>query len=121
MGEEDQNAREKIRQLFFAKGVFRTRVNSGKEEEGIKYRDYYDGEEAVSKAPSHRVLAMRRGEKEGFLILRVTPPEDEAIEILNGLFVRGEGLPSGEVKTAVRDCYKTVRIDGNRGEHTKND
>jgi len=105
---EDQNAREKIRQLFFAKGVLRTRVISGREEEGIKYRDYYDWEEPVSKAPSHRVLAMRRGEKEGFLILRVTPPEDEAIEILDGLFVRGEGLPSGEVKTAVRDCYKRL-------------
>jgi len=51
---------------------------------------------------------MRRGEKEGFLILRLTPPEDEAIEILDGLFVTGEGPASEQVKTAIRDCYKRL-------------
>jgi uncharacterized protein len=105
---EDQNARARIRDLFFLKGVFRTKIISGKEEEGIKYKDYYDWEEPVTKAPSHRILAMRRGEKEGFLILRLTPPEDEAIEILDRLFVRGEGPASEQVKTAVRDCYKRL-------------
>jgi len=105
---EDKNARAKIRDLFFAKGVFRTKIIPGKEEEGIKYRDYHDWEEPVTKAPSHRILAMRRGEKEGFLILRLTPPEDEAIEILDGLFVTGEGPTSEQVKTAIRDCYKRL-------------
>jgi len=105
---EDQNARAKIRDLFFAKGVFRTKIISGKEEEGIKYKDYYDWEEPVTKAPSHRILAMRRGEKEGFLILRLTPPEDEAIEILDRIFVRGEGPASEQVRTAIRDCYKRL-------------
>ena len=105
---EDQNARAKIRGFFFDKGVFRTKVITGKEEEGIKYRDYYDWEEPVAKAPSHRILAMRRGEKEGFLIFRIAPPEDEAIEILDRLFVRGEGPASEQVKTAVRDCYKRL-------------
>lgn len=108
---EDQNARAKIRGFFFGKGVFRTKVISGKEEEGIKYRDYYDWKEPVAKAPSHRILAMRRGEKEGFLIFRIAPPEDEAIEILDGLFVRGEGAASEQVKTAVRDCYKRLFSD----------
>jgi protein Tex len=105
---EDQEARAKIRGFFFDKGVFRTKVISGKEEEGIKYRDYYDWEESVAKAPSHRILAMRRGEKEGFLIFRIAPPEDEAMEILDRLFVRGEGAASEQVKTAVRDCYKRL-------------
>ena len=105
---EDQNARAKIREFFFDKGVFRTKVIIGKEEEGIKYRDYFDWEEPVAKAPSHRVLAMRRGEKEGFLIFRIAPPEDEALEILDRLFVRGEGAASEQVKTAVRDCYKRL-------------
>ena len=105
---EDQDARAKIRAFFFDKGVFRTKVISGKEEEGIKYRDYYEWEEPVAKAPSHRILAMRRGEKEGFLIFRIAPPEDEAIEILDRLFVRGEGPASEQVKTAVRDCYKRL-------------
>jgi uncharacterized protein len=105
---EDQNARVRTRELFFAKGVFRTKIISGKEEEGIKYKDYYEWEEPVTKAPSHRILAMRRGEKEGFLILRLTPPEDEAIEILDRLFVRGEGPASEQVRSAIRDCYKRL-------------
>ena len=105
---EDINARAKIRDLFFAKGVFRTKIITGKEEEGIKYKDYYDWEEPVAKAPSHRILAMRRGEKEGFLILRLTPPDDEAIEILDRIFVRGEGPASEQVKSAIRDCYKRL-------------
>lgn len=105
---EEKNAREKIRDLFFAKGVFRTKIISGKEEEGIKYKDYYDWEEPVTKAPSHRILAMRRGEKEGFLIMRLTPPEDEAIEILDRLFLRGEGPASEQVRSAIRDCYKRL-------------
>ncbi len=105
---EDKNARAKIRDLFFAKGVFRTKIISGKEEEGIKYKDYYDWEEPVTKAPSHRILAMRRGEKEGFLILRLTPPENEAIEILDRVFVRGEGPASEQVRSAIRDCYKRL-------------
>jgi uncharacterized protein len=105
---EDQNAREKIRELFFAQGTFRTKLISGKEEEGIKYRDYFDWEEPVAKAPSHRILAMRRGEREGFLIFRISPPEDEALEILDGLFVRGDGAAAEQVKTAVRDCYRRL-------------
>jgi uncharacterized protein len=105
---EDQTARAKVRQLFFEKGVFRTRVISGKEEDGIKYKDYYEWEEPVAKAPSHRILAMRRGEKEGFLILRVIPPDDDAIAILDGLFVKGDTAVSEQVKEAVRDSYKRL-------------
>ena len=64
---EDLEAREKMRTLYAQKGLFRVRVIPGKESEGTKFRDYFDWEEPVSKTPSHRVLAMRRGEKEGFL------------------------------------------------------
>ena len=63
---EDQRARERMRELYTLKGVMRSKVVSGKEEEGIKYRDYFEWEEPVSGAPSHRILAIRRGEKEGF-------------------------------------------------------
>jgi protein Tex len=105
---EDQIARTRIRELYFTKGVFRTRVISGKEEEGAKYRDYFDWEEPVSKAPSHRVLAMRRGEKEGFLIFRLAPSEDEAIDILERLFLRTEGSAAEQVRIAVRDSYKRL-------------
>ncbi|MDN3514900.1 MAG: RNA-binding transcriptional accessory protein [Candidatus Brocadia sp.] len=105
---EDQDARAKIRELFVTKGIFRTKILSGKEDEGIKYKDYFDWEEPVSTSPSHRILAMRRGEKEGFLSLRVSPPEEDALAILESLFVKGEGTAAQQVKTAVHDCYKRL-------------
>ena len=66
---EDQTARANIRDLFFDKGCFRSQVLKGQEDEGCKYKDYFDWQELVTKAPSHRILAMRRGAKEGILKL----------------------------------------------------
>ncbi len=105
---ENQEAREKISALYARKGVIRARVIAGKEAEGAKFRDYFDWEEAVSRAPSHRVLAMLRGEKEGFLDLSISPPEDEALAILQALFVKGTGSASSEVGAAVKDCHKRL-------------
>jgi uncharacterized protein len=105
---EDQDARAKIRTLFFDKGVIRSKVVRDKEAEGIKYKDYYEWEEAVASAPSHRILAMRRGEREEFLTMRITPPEDEARNILEELFVRGETAAAEQVKLAVHDSYKRL-------------
>lgn len=105
---EDANARAKMRELYHEKGVFKTRVVTGKEEEGIKYKDYFDWEEAIKTAPSHRILAMRRGEKEGFLILRAMPPEEEALALLESLFVKNMGPASEQVRLAVQDCYKRL-------------
>ncbi len=108
MVNEDQMARAKMRELFMNKGVFASKVTTGKEEEGIKYKDYFEWKEPVAKAPSHRILAMRRGEKEGFLILYLSPPEDEALSLLEMLFIKGKGLPSQQVKMAVHDGYKRL-------------
>ncbi len=105
---EDQQAREQMRALFSDRATMRSKVISGKEEEGIKYRDYYEWEESASKAPSHRVLAIRRGESEGFLILRVTPPEEEALKLLEALFVKGTSPASEQVRSAVHDSYKRL-------------
>ena len=105
---EDEKARAIMRDLFTSKGVFRSKVIPDKEAEGIKYKDYFDWEEPVAKAPSHRILAMRRGEKEGFLSLRVEPPEDEAVAILEALFIKGSGGASQQVKMAVHDGYKRL-------------
>lgn len=105
---EDQKARAKMREHFTSNGTFRTKVITGKEEEGLKYKDYFDWEEPVSKAPSHRVLAMRRGEKEEFLILRVLPQEEDSIAILETLFVKGNGADSEQVRMSVDDCYKRL-------------
>ena len=104
---EDQGAREKLRALYAQKGVFRSKVIPDKEAEGAKFRDYFDWEEPVPKVPSHRVLAMRRGEKEGFIDLRISPPQDEALALLEAMFVTGKGA-SNEVKEAVHDSYKRL-------------
>jgi uncharacterized protein len=105
---EDHAARERMRGLFNSKGLLRSKVLKGKEDEGAKYRDYFDWEEPVSSVPSHRVLAMRRGENEGFLALQIAPPEEEAVSILEGLFVKGSGADSEQVRLAVRDSYKRL-------------
>jgi uncharacterized protein len=105
---EDKGAREKMRELYLQKGVIKSKVISGKEEDGIKYRDYYEWEEPVLNAPSHRILAIRRGEKEEFLIMRITPPEDEAISLLEGLFIRGASPASEQVRNAVHDSYRRL-------------
>jgi uncharacterized protein len=105
---EDQVARAKMRAFYAEKGIFQARVVSGKEDEGHKYRDYFDWQEPVSKAPSHRILAMRRGEKEGVLTLRVHPPEAEALNLLETLFVKGDGAAAQQVRAAVQDSYKRL-------------
>jgi len=108
MVSEDQNARAALRNLFAAKGIFICRVATGKEEEGAKYRDYFDWQEQAASAPSHRILAMRRGEKEEFLNLTIAPSEEDAVIMLEGLFVKGSGDDSGQVRIAVHDSYKRL-------------
>ena len=105
---EDQAARARMRDFYSSKAVFKSKVIPEKEAEGIKYKDYFDWEEPVNTTPSHRVLAMRRGEKEGFLILRVLPPEEEALDILDSLFVKREGPASQQVRMSVHDSYKRL-------------
>jgi uncharacterized protein len=105
---EDQQTRAKMRELFSAKGIITSRMMEGKEEEGAKYKDYFDWSEPIVEAPSHRVLAMMRGEKEGILALSVAPPEDEAMVLLNAIFVKGENAASQQVRMAVQDSYKRL-------------
>ena len=105
---EDEHARARMRDYFNSQAVFRSKIIMGKEEAGIKYRDYFDWEEPVTAAPSHRILALRRGEKEGFLILRVIPPEADALDLLERLFIKGEGPASRQVQLAVHDGYKRL-------------
>lgn len=105
---EDEAARERLRNLFLKKGTFSSKVIEGKQAEGIKYKDYFEWKEPVSKAPSHRILAMRRGEKEGILIFRVEADEQEAFFLLEPLFVKGGGACSAQVKEAVYDGYRRL-------------
>ncbi|MCD4778533.1 MAG: RNA-binding transcriptional accessory protein [Desulfobacterales bacterium] len=105
---ENDKARARLRNLFFTKAVIKSLVASGMEEKGAKFRDYFDWEETVAGVPSHRMLAMRRGESEDFLNLDILPDEDEATAILENLFVNGEGDDSAQVKLAIKDCYKRL-------------
>ncbi len=105
---ENQTARAKIRDLFSKKGCFRAKVVQGKEAEGRKYEDYFDWQEPVATAPSHRILAMRRGAKEGFLRLHVIVPEEQALRILEELFVKRQSASSSQVKEAVFDSNKKL-------------
>ncbi len=105
---EDATVRAALRTLFLEKAVFRSKVIPGTEEDGIKYRDYYSWEEPVASAPSHRVLAMRRGEKEGFLVLTVAVPDEEALGIMKTIFIKGGTAASREVETALEDGYQRL-------------
>jgi len=105
---DDSTARAQLRSLYLNKGVIKSTVISGKEEEGAKFKDYFDWSEPAATAPSHRILAMRRGETEGFLYFRLTPPENEALGSLYMLFVRGNSRASEQVRLACEECLKRL-------------
>lgn len=105
---EDKDARASCRELFEKTAVLSSAVIRGKEEEGAKFRDYFEWKEPLAAAPSHRVLAIRRGEKEGFLFFRITVDEDAAVSRLERLFVRGNGGGGNAVREAVRDAWKRL-------------
>ena len=105
---DDAAARAKLRELYISQGTIKSKVISGKEEEGAKFKDYFDWTEPAASAPSHRILAMRRGEEEGFLFTRLTPPEDQAVALLESMFVKNSSPSGQEVRTAVQDCYKRL-------------
>ena len=105
---EDALARERLRALFQRRAVLKSRVATGKETEGAKYKDYFEWQEPAAAAPSHRILAMRRGEREDFLNLTVAPEEDQALERLESQFVTGQGGDSEQVRLAVQDGYRRL-------------
>ena len=102
---EDAETRQMMRDLFAREGTFQSKVTKDKEKEGAKYRDYFDSKEPVTKAAGHRVLAMLRGEAEGFLKLTIRPDEERALSLLEQRYVKGESPASQQVSEAVRDSY----------------
>jgi len=105
---ESVPARERIRYLFEKEAVITSRPVKGKELEGILYQNYYDTNENILRAPSHRILAMFRGEEEGFLRLSVEPEEVKATGILTRLFVKTTAPAAQQVELAVKDSYKRL-------------
>ena len=105
---EDAGARAAMREFFRRKAVAAATVTKGKEEEGAKFRDYFDWSEPAAKAAGHRLLAMLRGEAEGFLSLHFLPESEPALDLLRGMFVKN-GSPAGlQVREAVDDGYKRL-------------
>ena len=103
-------ARATLRKFFAEQSTVVSKVMFGKEkeEEAQKFRDYFDWSEPLKAIPSHRMLAIRRGEKEGFLLMRIQPGEDTAIKMLENLFVKGGNLCSDQMKLACADSYKRL-------------
>jgi uncharacterized protein len=105
---EQPELRMKMREIFVQKGSFHSKLIKGKEIDGQKYKDYFDWTEAVKTAPSHRVLALRRAEKEIILTLDIVVPEDDAITLLHSFFVKGRNASSEQVSQAAADSFKRL-------------
>lgn len=105
---EQPELRSRMRELFIQAGTFHSKLIKGKETEGQKYKDYFDWSEPVKTAPSHRVLALRRAEKEIILTLDIEVPEDDAIRILEDLFIKGSNPCSEQVRQAAADAFKRL-------------
>ena len=105
---EDGDARKALRTLFEKKATLRSRLVKGKEEEGQKFSDYFDWEEPLATAPSHRILAMRRGENEKVLTLSFQPPEEEGVALLEKHFVKADNASGEQVRLSVRDGYRRL-------------
>jgi uncharacterized protein len=105
---ENENARAALRELFFKKAIIKSRVVPGMEETGAKFRDYFDWQENAAAVPSHRMLAIRRGEEQDVLSMRMLPDTDEALGILEKLFVTSRGMDSEQVRRAAADSYKRL-------------
>lgn len=105
MVSEDAEIRSQLRNLFQRSATIKSRVIKGKEEEGEKFKDYFDWEESLSQCPSHRMLAMRRGEKEDFLILDIKPEDEDAVALIHKNVVKSNNEASKQVAEASEDAY----------------
>jgi len=105
---ENTISRRRMRNLFAKDARIYSKVSKGKDSEGVKYESWFKWEEPLSKAPSHRILAMLRGENEGILKISITPDEEQAVDILNKIFVKDNNECSTQVKAAVKDGYKRL-------------
>jgi uncharacterized protein len=111
---EDADARQRLRNLFDREAIIRSTVKKGKEIDGIKFKDYFDFAEPLRRVPSHRLLALRRGETEGFLNVSISPDEEDALERLERQFVQQQRLDRStadcreQLSLAIKDGYKRL-------------
>jgi protein Tex len=109
---EDKNARDKVRRHFDKGALIGSKLVKGKDEEAKKFQDYFAWSEKLSQCPSHRLLAMRRGEEEGFLRVNIAPEEELVVNDLEDMFVLGRNEAATQVNIAVKDCYKRLLQPG---------
>ena len=105
---ENRYIRNRLRKIYARTAEIRSRVIKGKEKEGDKYGHYFDWKEPLHKTPSHRLLAMFRGEKEGFLRLSLDVDEEEALRIMHEKFIHSSGPSSQQVGIAVDDSFRRL-------------
>ncbi len=105
---EDEKARNAIRANFTREAIITSKLVKGKEEEGSKYRDYFDWSEPLKRCSSHRLLALRRAENEGILKVTIDPTEENCLDRLDRLFVRSSNESSEQVREAVKDSFKRL-------------
>ncbi|WP_352420924.1 Tex family protein [Proteiniphilum sp.] len=105
---EDANARQLVRNMFAREAVITSKVGKGKEEEGEKYRDYFDFSAPLSRCPSHRLLAIRRGEAEGFLRVSISPDDEKCLDRVVPRYAKNDTESADQVEDAVTDSYKRL-------------
>ncbi len=105
---EDARVRERLRQVFEREATLESKVVAGKEAEGIKYKDYFDFNEPISKVPSHRILAVLRGFLEGNLRMGIAPEEETAIEKIEALYLKGISASGDQIKKAIKDSWRRL-------------
>ncbi len=113
---ETAEVREEARYLFSRKTTVKSTVAKGKQEVGIKYKDYFDWSESLAQAPSHRVLALFRGENEGVLNLNLTGPDQEVLDKLDQRFIKGNNACARQVTLAIQDGYKRLLLPAMENE-----
>lgn len=105
---ENPDTRKNVRELFWNEGAVTSKLMKGKETDGQKFKDYFEWSEPISKTPSHRLLAMRRGEKEGILSLDISPAEEEAIGKMERQYIKQDNAAADQIKLAIKDSYKRL-------------
>ena len=113
---ETVEAREEARQLFARKTIVKSTVAKGKQEAGIKYKDYFDWSESLAQAPSHRILALFRGENEGILNLNLSGPDQDVLDKLDRRFIKGNNACARQVELAIQDGYKRLMMPAMENE-----
>ena len=105
---EDAELRAKLRKLFEQTATIQSKILTGKEEAGIKYKDYFDFSEPISKIPSHRILAIMRGFMEGFLKMTISPEEEIALSKIEEQFIKENNEAAEQVKKAIKESYRRL-------------